>query len=57
VALSETPAWKGRAHRCHRFARGLRIVDIANPHVPREVASFVPPVAEGTRGMHILERT
>jgi hypothetical protein len=30
------------------FARGLRIVDVANPHAPREVASFVPPVPEGT---------
>ena len=29
------------------FAHGLRIVDIANPRAPREVASFVPPVAEG----------
>ena len=25
------------------FAHGLRIVDIANPHAPREVASFMPP--------------
>ena len=29
------------------FAHGLRIVDIANPHAPREVASFLPPVPEG----------
>jgi hypothetical protein len=29
------------------FAHGLRIVDIADPHAPREVASFVPPVPEG----------
>jgi len=29
------------------FAHGLRIVDIANPHAPRETASFMPPVAEG----------
>jgi hypothetical protein len=29
------------------FASGLRIVDIADPHAPREVASFVPPVPEG----------
>lgn len=29
------------------FARGLRIVDIANPHVPREVAWFLPDVPEG----------
>jgi hypothetical protein len=29
------------------FAHGLRIIDIANPRAPREVASFVPPVADG----------
>jgi hypothetical protein len=29
------------------FARGLKIVDIANPHAPQEVASFMPPVPEG----------
>jgi hypothetical protein len=29
------------------FANGLRIVDIARPHAPREVAHFVPPVPEG----------
>ena len=29
------------------FAHGLRIVDIKNPHAPREVASFVPPVPPG----------
>jgi hypothetical protein len=29
------------------FAHGLRIVDIADPHAPREVASFMPPVPEG----------
>jgi hypothetical protein len=29
------------------FAHGLRIVDIANPHAPREVASYLPPVAAG----------
>jgi hypothetical protein len=29
------------------FSYGLRIVDIANPHAPREVASFVPPVPPG----------
>ncbi len=28
------------------FAHGLRIVDIANPYAPREVASFVPPMPE-----------
>ena len=30
------------------FAHGLRIVDIARPHAPREVASFVPPVPAGS---------
>jgi hypothetical protein len=29
------------------FAHGLRIVDIANPHAPREVASYLPPVPPG----------
>jgi hypothetical protein len=29
------------------FARGLKIVDIANPHAPKEVASFMPPVPQG----------
>jgi hypothetical protein len=29
------------------FAYGLRIVDIASPHAPREVASFVPDVPAG----------
>ncbi len=29
------------------FAHGLRIVDIANPHAPREVASFMPDVPQG----------
>jgi hypothetical protein len=29
------------------FAHGLRIVDIANPRVPREVAAFVPDPAPG----------
>ena len=29
------------------FAHGLRIVDIANPHAPREVASFIPDVPAG----------
>jgi hypothetical protein len=29
------------------FAHGLRIVDIARPHAPREVAFFVPPVPAG----------
>ena len=30
------------------FAQGLRVIDIANPHSPREVARFVPPVPEGS---------
>ena len=30
------------------FAHGLRIVDIARPHAPREVAHFLPPVPEGS---------
>ena len=30
------------------FANGLRIVDIARPHAPREVAHFLPPVPEGS---------
>ncbi|MBI3637403.1 MAG: hypothetical protein HY216_14515 [Candidatus Rokubacteria bacterium] len=29
------------------FAHGLRIVDIKNPHAPREAAAFMPPVPEG----------
>ncbi|MBV8108278.1 MAG: hypothetical protein JO012_00780 [Hyphomicrobiales bacterium] len=29
------------------FAHGLRLVDIANPHAPRQTASFMPPVPEG----------
>jgi hypothetical protein len=29
------------------FAHGLRIVDIAKPHAPREIASFVPDVPPG----------
>jgi hypothetical protein len=29
------------------FAHGLKVVDIANPHAPVEVASFMPPVPEG----------
>ena len=31
------------------FAHGLKIVDIANPHAPREVASFLPPVPPGAK--------
>jgi hypothetical protein len=30
------------------FSRGLKIVDIANPHAPKEVASFLPPIPQGT---------
>ena len=30
------------------FAHGLRIIDIANPHTPREVAHFMPDVPPGT---------
>jgi hypothetical protein len=30
------------------FAYGLRIVDVKNPHAPREVAHFMPDVPEGT---------
>lgn len=37
----------GRVSSVAWFAHGLRIVDIANPHAPREVAAFVPPVPEG----------
>jgi hypothetical protein len=29
------------------FSHGLRIIDIANPHSPREVAHFMPDVAQG----------
>lgn len=29
------------------FSNGLRIIDIANPHTPREVAHFVPDTPEG----------
>ena len=29
------------------FSHGLRIIDIANPHAPREVAHFMPDVAQG----------
>ena len=31
------------------FARGLKVVDIANPHAPKEVASFMPPVSARRR--------
>jgi hypothetical protein len=30
------------------FAQGLRVVDIARPHAPREVAHFLPDVPEGS---------
>ncbi len=29
------------------FANGLRVVDIKNPHAPREVAHFVPDAPKG----------
>jgi hypothetical protein len=29
------------------FANGLRVVDIKNPHAPREVAYFVPDAPKG----------
>ncbi len=29
------------------FANGLRIIDIKNPHSPREVARFLPDVPQG----------
>ncbi len=32
---------------CAWFAHGLRIVDIANPHAPREVAYYLPDPAPG----------
>jgi hypothetical protein len=31
------------------FAYGLRVIDIADPHAPREVASFLPPVPAGEK--------
>ncbi len=31
------------------FAQGLRIIDIADPHAPREVASYVPDPAPGAK--------
>ncbi len=31
------------------FAQGLRIVDIARPHAPREVAYYLPDVPEGSK--------
>jgi hypothetical protein len=30
------------------FAGGLRIIDVKNPHTPREVAHFMPDVPQGT---------
>ena len=29
------------------FAHGLRVVDVANPHAPREVAHFLPEPPAG----------
>ena len=40
---------RGTEIPCAWFAHGLRIVDIASPHAPREVASFVPDTADGRR--------
>lgn len=31
------------------FAKGMRIVDIANPHAPREIAYYVPDPAPGAK--------
>src|SRR5262249_43243129 len=31
------------------FAHGLRVVDIANPHAPKEVASFMPDIPAGAK--------
>ena len=31
------------------FAHGLRVVDIANPHAPKEVASFMPDMPDGAK--------
>lgn len=31
------------------FAQGLRVIDIANPHAPSEVAAFVPPPPPGAQ--------
>ncbi len=31
------------------FAKGLRIIDIANPHAPREVAWYMPDVPKGAK--------
>lgn len=33
------------------FAHGLRIIDVKNPHAPREVAHFLPDVPAGTDGV------
>ena len=33
------------------FAHGLRLIDIKNPHNPREVAHFIPDVPAGTDGI------
>jgi hypothetical protein len=31
------------------FAHGLRVIDIANPHAPKEVASFMPDIPDGAK--------
>jgi hypothetical protein len=59
VAGGETPIPEGREHRLHHALRfgdelwagvwhaGLRVVDVADPHAPREIASFIPePVGD-----------
>jgi hypothetical protein len=33
------------------FAQGLRIIDVGNPHTPREVAHYVPDAPPGTDGV------
>lgn len=33
------------------FARGLRVIDIANPHAPREVAWYLPDVPAGSKAV------
>ncbi len=58
VGVNEPQAHSGCHQFCEKitgteipvawFAQGLRIVDIANPHAPREVAFFMPAVPEGS---------
>jgi hypothetical protein len=31
------------------FAHGLRVVDIAKPHAPKEVAYYLPDVPQGSQ--------